>query len=135
MFTLHEQLARDTLDITRLGVSLVLLMKDRSFPWLILVPKREGVTEIHQLSPEDRGHLMEEIATVSQILETLFRPHKLNVGALGNRVPQLHVHVIARYRNDRAWPGPVWGSGPAVPYDEEELHELRQRLRVALGVA
>ncbi len=135
MFILHERLARDTLEIARLGVSLALLMKDRSFPWLILVPEREGVTEIHQLSPEDRGHLMEEIATVSQVLETLFRPHKLNVGALGNQVPQLHIHVIARFRNDRAWPGPVWGSGPSVPYDEEELHELRERLRVALGLA
>jgi diadenosine tetraphosphate (Ap4A) HIT family hydrolase len=128
MLTLHPTLARDTVEVTRLPLCHVLLMKDRRFPWLILVPEREAVREIHELSPEDRRQLIEEIAWVSEVLERLFRPAKLNVGALGNIVPQLHVHVVARFETDPAWPGPVWGSGAAVPYTERELEDLRERL-------
>lgn len=127
-FTLHPTLARDTLEVTRLLLCRVLLMKDARFPWLILVPEREDAREIHDLTPADRGSLIEEIARASKVLERLFHPDKLNVGALGNLVPQLHVHVIARTATDPAWPGPVWGSGPAVPYGETEADELRNRL-------
>lgn len=127
-FTLHPTLARDTLEVTRLLLCRVLLMKDARFPWLILVPEREDAREIHDLTPADRGALIEEIARSSKVLERLFHPDKLNVGALGNIVPQLHVHVIARTATDPAWPGPVWGSGPAVPYGETEADELRNRL-------
>lgn len=128
-FSLHPTLAQDTLEITRWPLCRVLLMKDRRFPWLILVPEREGIREICELEPSDRTALVEEIARAEEILLRLFSPEKLNVGALGNIVPQLHVHVIARSTGDPAWPGPVWGSGAAVPYGKRELEALRGRLR------
>ena len=127
-FTLHPTLTRDTVEVTRLPLCRVLLMKDSRFPWLILVPERDGVREIHDLPPVDRAALIEEIAQASQILQRLFRPDKLNIGALGNIVPQLHVHIVARTTGDPAWPGPVWGSGPAVQYEAAELEELRRGL-------
>lgn len=108
-------------------------MKDRRFPWLILVPEREGAREIYELAAEDRAALIEEVARVSEALARLFRPDKMNVGALGNVVPQLHVHVVARFAADAAWPGPVWGSGPSVPYSEEELKILLVQLNDCFG--
>jgi diadenosine tetraphosphate (Ap4A) HIT family hydrolase len=130
-FALHPTLARDTLEVTRLPLCRVLLMRDARFPWLILVPEREGAREIHDLTPSDRAVLIEEIAQSGKVLERLFHPDKLNVGALGNIVPQLHIHVVARTAADPAWPGPVWGSGPAVPYGQSEAEELRNRLAAA----
>ena len=130
-FILHPTLARDTLEVTRLPLCRVLLMMDARFPWLILVPEREAVREIHELPPADRTELIEEIARASEVLSRLFHPGKLNVGALGNIVPQLHVHVVARTAGDPAWPGPVWGSGPAEPYTESGLEEMRERLKAA----
>jgi diadenosine tetraphosphate (Ap4A) HIT family hydrolase len=121
--------------VARLPLCRVLLMNDRRFPWLILVPERDAAREIHQLSPADRATLIEEIALGSGVLERLFQPDKLNVGALGNVVPQLHVHVVARTVGDPAWPGPVWGSGAAEPYTEDELAEVRARLAAALALA
>jgi diadenosine tetraphosphate (Ap4A) HIT family hydrolase len=130
-FTLHPTLVRDTLEVTRLPLCRVLLMKDSRFPWLILVPERDSVREIHDLPPADRATLIEEIALASEVLSRLFRPDKLNVGALGNIVPQLHIHVVARTASDPAWPGPVWGSGAAEPYGEDELEEMRGRVGAA----
>ena len=134
-FTLHPTLARDTAEVARLPLCRVLLMNDRRFPWLILVPEREGAREIHELSPADRATLIEEIALASEALARAFRPDKLNVGALGNIVPQLHVHVVARAAGDPAWPGPVWGSGAAVPYEEDGIAEIRARLAAELATA
>lgn len=137
-FTLHPALERDTVlvtpatPVTRLALCRVLLMRDRRFPWLILVPERDSVREIMDLAPADRGILIEEIALVSEALMRLVRPDKLNVGALGNVVPQLHVHVVARFTSDPAWPGPVWGSGAAEPYAPEELDDLVGRLKAEL---
>ena len=131
-FTLHPTLARDTVEVARLPLCRVLLMRDRRFPWLILVPERESVREIHELTAGDRAVLIEEIALASEALSRLVRPDKLNVGALGNVVPQLHVHVVARFATDPAWPGPVWGSGTAVPYPEDELEESLDRLKLEL---
>lgn len=128
-FALHPTLARDTVEVARLPLCRVLLMKDRRFPWLILVPERDSMRDIDELSPADRALLIEEIATASGALRQLFQPDKLNVGALGNIVPQLHVHVIARFGTDAAWPGPVWGSGAAEPYAESDLEETRAHLR------
>jgi diadenosine tetraphosphate (Ap4A) HIT family hydrolase len=133
MLTLHPTLARDTVEVARLPLCRALLMKDRRFPWLVLVPEREEIREIYELPTEDRKQLVEEIALASAALERIFRPAKLNVGALGNIVPQLHVHVVARFENDPAWPGPVWGSGPAVAYTDGELAEVRQRLSAELS--
>ncbi|MEA2692768.1 MAG: hypothetical protein QOJ16_2155 [Acidobacteriota bacterium] len=127
-FTLHPRLAQDTVEVVRLSLCRVLVMKDRRFPWLVLVPERESVREIHELAPADRAALVEEIARAGEVLTLLFQTDKLNVGALGNLVPQLHVHVVARRATDPAWPGPVWGYGAPVPYEESELEEIRERL-------
>jgi diadenosine tetraphosphate (Ap4A) HIT family hydrolase len=129
--TLHPTLARDTVEIAVLPLCRLLLMNDRRFPWMILVPERETAREIHELAPADRAELVEEIARVSEALARAFQPDKLNVGALGNVVPQLHIHVVARFAGDSAWPGPVWGSGAAVPYGESELSDVRERLAAA----
>jgi diadenosine tetraphosphate (Ap4A) HIT family hydrolase len=130
-FTLHPTLAQDTVEVARLALCRVLLLRDRRFPWLVLVPEREAVREIHELPAGDRALLIEEIARASGVLARLFSPDKLNVGALGNLVPQLHVHVVARFTADAAWPGPIWGSGAAEPYPAPELAELRERLAAA----
>jgi diadenosine tetraphosphate (Ap4A) HIT family hydrolase len=127
-FSLHPTLARDTVEVARLPLCRMLLMNDRRFPWLILVPEREDAREIVDLAPADRAVLIEEIAQASAALRSLFQPDKLNVGALGNVVPQLHVHVIARFAADPAWPGPVWGSGAPQPYQEIEIEEIKDRM-------
>jgi len=131
MFTLHNKLKDDTLEIISLALSRVLLMNDSSFPWLVLVPARDGIREIHELCVGDRAVLIEEVAAASEIIQVLFSPDKINVGALGNLVPQLHIHVIGRFRADSAWPGPVWGAGTARPYTEEELNTVSVRIRKA----
>lgn len=131
---LHPTLARDTVEIAALPLCRLLLMNDRRFPWLILVPERDSLQsprEIHELAPAERAELVEEIAWASEALTRLFQPDKVNVAALGNLVPQLHVHVVARFAGDAAWPGPVWGSGAAVPYGDAELAALRERLAAA----
>ncbi|MEW6116958.1 MAG: HIT family protein [Nitrospirota bacterium] len=122
MFMLHPRLKEDTVEVTRLRLSLVLLMNDRALPWLILVPARKELREIHDLDRNDRRVLIEEIALASAIIKRLYLPDKINVGVLGNLVPQLHVHVIGRFAADRAWPGPIWGTGPSTPYTPEELN-------------
>jgi diadenosine tetraphosphate (Ap4A) HIT family hydrolase len=132
LFALHPTLVRDTVEVCRLRLCRVLLMKDSRFPWLILVPERE-VREICDLPTADRADLIEEVARASEALRRLFRPDKLNVGALGNVVPQLHVHVVARFTVDAAWPGPVWGSGAPIPYPEDSLEALRHRLAAEMS--
>jgi diadenosine tetraphosphate (Ap4A) HIT family hydrolase len=131
MFELHERLKADTLDITRLRLSRVLLMNDSSFPWLVLVPERENIRELYDLDEKERSLLIEEITLSARIIEHLYKPDKINVGALGNLVPQLHVHVIGRFESDRAWPGPVWGAGPAEPYGDDEKERTRGRFERA----
>jgi diadenosine tetraphosphate (Ap4A) HIT family hydrolase len=123
-FTLHPTLAADTVEVTRLPLSRVLLRDDRTFPWVILVPERARTRELFELPCDERGLLMEEIALVSTVLRDLYQPHKINVAALGNQVEQLHVHVIARFHHDAAWPRPIWGVVPAVPYGAHERQTL-----------
>ncbi|BAI71855.1 histidine triad protein [Azospirillum sp. B510] len=133
MFSLNERLQADTHPVADLDLCRVLLMNNALWPWLILVPMREGAVEIHRLDTADQAVLMREIVQASQVVERLFAPDKMNVGALGNMVPQLHLHVIGRRRGDPAWPGPVWGSGHAEPYDPAAAAALVARLRRALG--
>ena len=130
---LHPQLADDTTPVIELPLCEVRLMDDANHPWLVLVPRVAGITEIIDLDAAQRLQLSEEIDTTCRALRTLFNPDKLNVAALGNMVPQLHVHVIARYRSDIAWPRPVWGAGNARSYAPEELVERINALRKALG--
>lgn len=129
MFQLHERLTADTTPVCAFDLCRVLLMNNRVWPWLILVPARADVVEVHHLDAAERTLLIEEIARASVVLEDVFRPDKINVGALGNIVPQLHVHVIARVKGDPAWPGPVWGSGFAEPYGADERDGLVDKLR------
>jgi diadenosine tetraphosphate (Ap4A) HIT family hydrolase len=132
-FTLDPQLAADATPVCDLPLCTVLLMNDARFPWLVLVPRQPDLVEITDLGAKERGRLMEEIALVSEVLRTAAPCDKLNVGALGNIVRQLHVHVIARVEGDAVWPGPVWGSGPAKPYDAGWRDGLTGALRKALG--
>jgi diadenosine tetraphosphate (Ap4A) HIT family hydrolase len=129
MFELHPRLAADTVPVTDWPLCRVLLMNDRHFPWLVLVPRRPGVVELHQLEPGDAATLMGEVTTASHRLAALTRADKINVAALGNVVPQLHVHVIARFTTDPAWPRPVWGVLPAAPYDAQALSDRVGSLR------
>lgn len=123
-FVLHPRLEADSLFVADWPLSRVLLMNDRRYPWVILVPRRSGITELHELAAEERGELMEETARASRTLKSWSGAAKINVGALGNLVPQLHVHVIGRFPSDPAWPGPAWGHSPAEPYAEGQ-GELR----------
>lgn len=121
MFALHERLAADTVHIIDWPLCNILLMNDTTYPWVILVPRRHGVVEIHELDKADRETLMEEIAEASQRLQNTTKAHKINVAALGNVVPQLHVHVVARFATDAAWPRPIWGVAPAQPFTAAAL--------------
>ena len=128
-FGLDEALARDSIPVLRLGLCQMRLMNDSRWPWLILVPQRPGIREIHDLSPLDQTLLSFEITTVSETLKRITKCHKINIGALGNMVEQLHVHVIARDIGDPNWPGPVWGSGAATPYPGDVLGNWVKSLR------
>lgn len=131
-FLLHPRLEADTVFITDWALSRVLAMNDARTPWLLLVPRRAELTEVHELSTADRAELMEEIARASAALKSLTRAAKINIGALGNLVPQLHIHIVARNPGDFAWPGPVWGQGAAQPYEPAALGEFVARLQAAL---
>ncbi|PYF03009.1 diadenosine tetraphosphate (Ap4A) HIT family hydrolase [Rhodopseudomonas faecalis] len=128
-WTLHPQLQKDTVDIGDLPLSRVLIIKDAHYPWLLLVPRREDITEIIDLDEVAQAQLMAEIARVGRALKEVTKCDKLNVAALGNVVPQLHVHIIARRTSDAAWPRPVWGVMPPLAHDPEELQLFISALR------
>ncbi|MBN8715726.1 HIT domain-containing protein [Thermomonas sp.] len=130
---LDPRLADDSAPVIELPLCEVRLMDDANHPWLILVPRVPEAVEIIDLDPAQRTRLSAEIDLAARVLKTLFKPDKLNVAALGNQVPQLHVHVIARFRDDIAWPRPVWGAANARPYAPEELVQRVTALRAALG--
>jgi diadenosine tetraphosphate (Ap4A) HIT family hydrolase len=122
-FTLHARLAADSVALGDWALCRLLLMNDGRFPWLVLVPARLDLREIHDLAPPERALLIEEIAHASSLMRQVFKADKMNVAALGNQVPQLHVHVIARFIGDPAWPNPVWGQGTPRPLSEAERVE------------
>ncbi|MBU3823842.1 MAG: HIT domain-containing protein [Candidatus Oceanisphaera merdipullorum] len=127
-FCLHPQLVADTLVLGELPLCLVLLANDSQYPWLILVPKLAELREIHHLSESDQQQLMRESCAVAALLESELGAEKVNVAALGNMVAQLHVHHVARFSSDAAWPAPIWGKHPAQPYaDSGEQVSLWQR--------
>jgi len=131
-FQLHPRLAADTAFITDWPLCRVLLMKDARYPWLILVPRRVA-SELHDLSPADRAQLIEECTHAGERLKAQIGAAKINTAALGNMVPQLHLHVVARNPGDAAWPGPVWGQGVAEPYVPTALETLIETCRKGLG--
>ena len=128
-WSLHPQLQKDTVDIGDLPLSRVLVIKDAQYPWLLLVPRRADVSEIIDLGEVEQAQLMTEISRVGRVLKDITKCDKLNVAALGNMVPQLHIHLIARRRSDAAWPRPVWGVMPPMPQDPEELQNFISALR------
>jgi diadenosine tetraphosphate (Ap4A) HIT family hydrolase len=134
MFELDEHLANDTIIVGDLPLSLVLLMNDARYPWAILVPRRKGLVEFHDLAPADRRMLTDEAADVSVALQKLTGATKMNVAALGNVVRQLHMHVIARREDDDAWPRPVWAIGEPLAYGPGEAEACAAALKAALGI-
>jgi len=126
---LHPQLQKDCFILGRFELSLLLLLNDSQYPWFILVPQREDMSEVHHLSPADQQTLMQESSMLASAVETAFAADKMNTAALGNVVPQLHIHHIARYTSDIAWPKPVWGAFPAKPYTDEELMIVKQHIQ------
>jgi len=129
MAEIHPTLKKDCQLVGHFDLCHLLLMNDASYPWLILIPDRDDVTEIYQLSEQDQVQLLRESSCVSRMLNTIFSADKINIAALGNVVSQLHIHHIARYRDDLAWPKPIWGYAMAVPYDAESLRETVDKLR------
>lgn len=135
MFSLHPRLAADTLLLGDFPLSHCLLMNDMHYPWLILVPRVESIREIFELTVEDQQQLLRESSWTSERLSRHFNADKINIGALGNMVPQLHLHHVARYANDAAWPGPVWGKHAAQPYTVDNLQMMQKRLQEAFADA
>jgi len=129
MFELHERLAADSAPVASLSLCHLRLARDARYPWAILIPQRAGVSELTDLAPPDQGQLMAEISAVSHALRQLHAPDRINVASLGNLVPQLHIHVVARFRDDAAWPGPIWGVGQAEPYRAAALEKACEDLK------
>ncbi|MEZ5596259.1 MAG: HIT family protein [Pseudomonadales bacterium] len=132
-FTLHPQLEQDTCVVMELAVCRVLLMNDARYPWLILVPRFAGVREIYDLPADTQDVIWREVGHCGSRLMDLVKADKLNIGALGNLVPQLHIHVIARRQDDDAWPAPVWGRGEARPYTAPARQKRLEALRLILA--
>lgn len=132
VFALDARLKADTVLLGQLPLSYVLLHKDSRFPWLILVPAVAGCSETIQLSDEQQQQLCIESAAIARIVQHLWQPDRINTGKLGNIVEQLHIHHIARFSDDAAWPGPVWGHGKAAFYSPEQLIEVKSKLLEAL---
>jgi diadenosine tetraphosphate (Ap4A) HIT family hydrolase len=127
-FTLSPQIEADSLFVRDLPLCQLRLFRQKEVPWVCLVPRKADIREIHQLTASDRAMLMDEIVGASHAIETLFKPVKVNVAALGNMVPQLHIHVVGRFKEDAAWPGPIWGRIPTDPRDADELDTIKAKL-------
>lgn len=124
MYHLHPTLAADTIYLGHLTLCDVLLMNDSHYPWLILVPRRADIREIYELSEHDQQQLLQESSFVAKTMAAFSQADKINMAALGNMVPQLHLHIIARHTTDAAWPQPVWGKVPVKPYTEQQQQAL-----------
>jgi len=132
MIDIHPRLKNDCIHIGHFPLCQLLLSKDANYPWFILVPNRNDITEIYQLGHEDQIQLISESSCFAEVLATNFNADKINIATLGNVVPQLHIHHIARYKNDIAWPAPVWGHADAKDYTDDELDNIIENLRQGL---
>ncbi|WP_374981859.1 HIT domain-containing protein [Pseudomonas solani] len=132
MFALDQRLQQDCVQVGDFPLCRLLLMNDVHYPWFILVPRREDVSELFQLDADDQLRLWSETTRLAEVLKDSFGADKMNVATLGNVVSQLHMHVIARRREDAAWPAPVWGRHPAQPYTAEQVDEVMAKLRLVL---
>jgi len=129
---LHPQLNKDCFIIGRFPLSALLLLNDANYPWFILVPQRQDISEIHQLNAQDQQQLMRESSALAACIEQEFKANKINIAALGNIVPQLHIHHIVRYTSDPAWPAPVWGKVAGIFYSPNAARDMCQRMRTLL---
>lgn len=133
VFKLDNRLEQDCHELGSMKLCKLLLANDKQFPWFILVPKREQITEIHQLENEDLVSLMIESKLLSRALESIFQPDKINIASIGNIVSQLHVHHVARFKSDIAWPKPIWGMHDPVPYEDFEISAILEKIKGVLG--
>ncbi|TRO25765.1 HIT domain-containing protein [Ectopseudomonas mendocina] len=133
MFALDSRLQQDCLVIGDFPLCRLLLMNDANYPWFILVPRREEVSELFQLDADDQRQLWQETTLLAETLKDIFAADKMNVATLGNVVSQLHMHVIVRRREDASWPAPVWGRHPAQPYSEQQAGQVVDKLRSVLA--
>lgn len=127
-FELNDILKRDTVEIIDFPLCKLLLMNDSQYPWFVLVPKVNGVEDIYQLEWQDQQQFLNESSMLSEVLMQIFKGTKMNVAALGNVCPQLHIHHIVRFKDDKAWPKPVWGEFPMQPYREEQIDDIKAKL-------
>lgn len=133
MFELNPVLGRDSILVGHFSLCQLRIINDSQFPWFILVPQRNDISEIYQLVEEDRQQLLLESCLLAEVLHDAFSATKLNIAALGNQVPQLHVHHIVRYKSDPCWPDPIWGKSKAVPYGKSELAGILQKVQSLLS--
>jgi diadenosine tetraphosphate (Ap4A) HIT family hydrolase len=134
LFQLHPRLKQDCIAIGRFELCQLLMMNDSLYPWFILVPERADVQEIYQLSKTERQLLAEESSYLAEKLAALYQADKMNIAAIGNIVPQLHIHHIVRYQIDKAWPAPVWGKFTAVPYTEKQIADTMICIKDQFGM-
>jgi len=131
MADIHPQLLNDCLILGRFPLCHLLLMRDANYPWFILVPDRDGVSEIYQLSETDQQQLLNESSLLAGFLMKSFHGDKMNIAALGNIVPQCHIHHVVRYHNDAAWPAPIWGCVPLKAYSDNDLSNVVDKIKRA----
>jgi len=133
-FQLHPRLKEDCIAIGRFDLCQLLMMNDSQYPWFILVPERADTKEIYQLSKSERHTLTEESSYLAENLAALYNADKMNIAAIGNLVPQLHIHHVVRYQSDKAWPAPVWGRFAAVPYTQQQIidniAQVKEQLKI-----
>lgn len=134
-FQLHPRLQQDCIIIGSFELSLLLLMNDNHYPWFILVPQRADLSEIYQLNEPDRQLLQKESCLLAETLATFYLADKINIAAIGNLVPQLHLHHVVRYQTDAAWPAPVWGKFAPLPYTDEQIAEHKQLVQRAMALS
>jgi diadenosine tetraphosphate (Ap4A) HIT family hydrolase len=133
-FTLHPQLANDCFELADFPLCKLLLCNDSAYPWFILVPKVNDITDIYQLDWQQQQQFLNESSLLSELVMQAFIGDKMNVAALGNVVEQLHIHHVVRYKNDASWPKPIWGQQPLTPYTDMELAALKEKILPKLAV-
>jgi len=133
-FSLHSQLVHDCFELAEFPLCKLLLCNDRAYPWFILVPQVNDITDIYQLDWQQQQQLLNESSMLSELLMQVFSGDKMNVAALGNVVEQLHVHHVVRYKTDVSWPKPIWGQQPLTPYSDDELVNLKEKLLPKISI-
>ncbi len=132
LFELHPRLKQDCIAIGRFELCQLLMMNDSQYPWFILVPEKIGIKEVYQLGKAERNMLIEESSVLAENLALLYNADKMNIAAIGNLVPQLHIHHVVRYQTDIAWPAPIWGKFAAVPYSGQQITDNITRIKKQL---